>query len=97
MCEITDNEVMCTNCTHNSVGNNCEECKAGFYHSAGNSRNVCVECNCYKPGAISTTCNSLGECNCRTGQGWSLEESILRGLLVLKCWNWLKMQLIFNF
>lgn len=68
------NRGVCDNCTHNTMGNNCEMCKAGYYRNIStnlNDPNVCLDCDCELSGVQNndTTCSHLsvvpGQCPCK--------------------------------
>jgi len=64
----TSGGVECHECRGRAAGASCEMCQNGFYRAAGNAREICVPCNCYKPGSISTKCSRVGQCECVQGR-----------------------------
>ncbi|KAI0979125.1 hypothetical protein GJ496_001125 [Pomphorhynchus laevis] len=60
---------VCENCSHNTRGNNCNSCLAGFKqnHNVPHSHHLfCIPCNCHSLGSISSYCNEFtGQCICK--------------------------------
>lgn len=55
----------CLDCQDNTEGRHCERCRSGFYHQrAGES---CLPCACSTTGSTGLTCDSRGQCSCKTG------------------------------
>ena len=48
---------VCFNCTDNTVGDSCEECKTGYYRPTSLTIDGCVACDCYPPGTVGRVCN----------------------------------------
>ncbi|XP_077569166.1 usherin [Stigmatopora nigra] len=63
---------VCDNCTHNTMGRNCELCVNGFYRlvqSDPASLHVCQPCNCHISGTVHGTTECLqigGQCQCKS-------------------------------
>uniref|UniRef100_H2YSI1 CUB domain-containing protein n=1 Tax=Ciona savignyi TaxID=51511 RepID=H2YSI1_CIOSA len=58
-----DSNNLCINCTANTIGDQCQNCKPGFYGDPRNGNN-CTKCSC---GTKAVSCNSqTGACNCET-------------------------------
>lgn len=56
---------LCINCTHNTTGDNCEQCMPNFF----NSSNACQPCNCDPNGVNDTAImcsNTSGQCPCKS-------------------------------
>lgn len=69
-CEYQDTTGMgvCINCTHNTIGDSCEQCEPMFYDSNVDSPNECQPCDCDLSGVInsSLTCErGTGNCACK--------------------------------
>ncbi|XP_056624652.1 usherin [Triplophysa dalaica] len=62
---------VCDNCTHNTTGRNCEQCRSQFYREAGTplgSKDVCKSCQCNSAGTVngSFECEPIGgQCKCK--------------------------------
>ncbi|XP_028328576.1 laminin subunit gamma-2 [Gouania willdenowi] len=54
----------CLKCMNNTMGQSCETCIKGFYHSQ--LTDACKPCNCH-PQSESEQCDDLGQCKCRLG------------------------------
>ncbi|XP_061490051.1 laminin subunit gamma-2 isoform X2 [Rhineura floridana] len=61
----TGNGYRCLNCVDNTEGDNCEQCKEGFYRQR--HQNHCVPCSCSPTGSISVYCDNHGRCHCKPG------------------------------
>jgi len=63
---------LCTNCIHNTIGNNCEQCLPFFYNPSDvpfTSPNACQPCDCNPSGVTNTTImclNGTGQCPCKS-------------------------------
>eukprot|EP00117_Sycon_ciliatum_P032228 scpid2548/ scgid25039/ Laminin subunit beta-2; Laminin chain B3; Laminin-11 subunit beta; Laminin-14 subunit beta; Laminin-15 subunit beta; Laminin-3 subunit beta; Laminin-4 subunit beta; Laminin-7 subunit beta; Laminin-9 subunit beta; S-laminin subunit beta len=56
---------VCSNCSGNTDGDNCETCRSEFYRS---SAGACVPCGCHGNGAVDNVCHGAsGQCSCRVG------------------------------
>lgn len=55
----------CLNCTRNTEGQFCENCKHGFYRREND--NECLDCQCHSLGSVSVQCAPNGQCICRPG------------------------------
>lgn len=69
---------ICTNCMHNTMGHNCEQCIPYYYHDETKNitnPDVCIECNCDPNGSLDNgICDShtnpltgkiSGRCHCK--------------------------------
>ncbi|XP_047453457.1 laminin subunit beta-4 isoform X2 [Mugil cephalus] len=65
-CDSTTGQ--CLRCLHNTMGPQCQNCKAGYYGNA--LVQDCKECSCDRRGTQVTQCPLGGPCSCnpRTGQ-----------------------------
>ena len=63
---------LCTNCTHNTTGDRCEQCLDYFYTTRDidfRSPDACQPCDCDPDGVINTTLmcsNTTGQCMCKS-------------------------------
>ncbi|KAL5012460.1 hypothetical protein ScPMuIL_011011 [Solemya velum] len=88
---------ICDNCTHNTTGQECEECITGYYRNTTvelNSPDVCIECDCEGLGVQPTefSCRQtatpslpVGQCFCKplvTGRRCDTCVSGFYGLLL---------------
>ncbi|KAM7399987.1 hypothetical protein PAMA_004603 [Pampus argenteus] len=55
----------CLKCVNNTMGQRCEECRPGFYHSR--PADACKPCDCEVLGSESRQCDDLGRCRCKLG------------------------------
>ena len=55
---------VCINCMNNSLGQNCELCKPGFFKS---NLGYCEDCKCNALGSLQTDCSYNGICLCKNG------------------------------
>ncbi|XP_028386601.1 laminin subunit gamma-2 [Phyllostomus discolor] len=61
----------CLQCTHNTAGVHCEQCKAGYFGDAlaPNPEDKCRACHCNPAGSERVECRSDGSCICKPGFG----------------------------
>ena len=55
-------------CKHHTTGNNCHECKFGFYRAEGrplDALDVCTKCNCTKTSQTGGCDSGTGTCQCK--------------------------------
>ena len=55
---------VCVNCRNNSLGQNCELCKPGFFRG---SQGQCESCGCNSLGSLQTDCSFNRMCLCKAG------------------------------
>ena len=48
---------VCFNCTDNTVGESCEQCREGYYRPTSLAIDGCVACDCHPPGTVGRVCN----------------------------------------
>ncbi|KAM9466939.1 usherin [Clarias gariepinus] len=62
---------VCDNCTHNTTGRSCEQCRRLFYRGVGDSlwaKDACKPCECNNSGTVngSLECDQIGgQCKCK--------------------------------
>ena len=65
---------ICSNCSDNTAGNNCEQCAPFYYHPQNDSlssKSACLPCGCYTPGVTnggdcSRDAATSGQCACKS-------------------------------
>lgn len=65
---------VCSNCTDNTAGNQCEQCAPFYYHPQNvslDSKSACARCTCYAPGVTNGgVCSrdpvAAGQCACKS-------------------------------
>eukprot|EP00045_Choanoeca_perplexa_P018195 m.281668 g.281668 ORF g.281668 m.281668 type:complete len:2067 (-) comp17742_c0_seq1:2351-8551(-) len=61
----------CTNCQHNTMGAQCDQCMPGYYRNPGvaiDSPDACIPCGCFIGGTVNSTtvCDAItGQCPCQ--------------------------------
>lgn len=92
---------ICTDCSHNTTGGQCERCRAGFFRPSGvtdlSAPDVCTECDCDPTGVNVAGCvrdvftagagQAPGDCLCKSRVGGSRCDNCLAGFTNLDASN----------